>query len=240
MTVDISFSIPTNTLIIAISAIVFLADLALAWRIWISNRKNPINICFALTALMISFWVLSITLAERVFMDPLAISYAFRASYSSSTLLIFFFFLFTYHFPYKVYKLSRTRIFIILIITSLILVIAVLPNIFVSEYVLPKDRFSPEKSVFWHLFFAGYFFFISILAYYNLFSKLKSSSGIWRTRLKQVIIATSVAVIGGSFFCLIVPIIYSNTLDWVGPLFTLFMVVYIWYYIFWKSKQIPK
>lgn len=238
MTVDISFSIPTNTLIIAISTIVFLADLALAWRVWISNRKNPINISFALTALMISFWVLSITLSERIFMAPSLISLGLRLSYFFATLLIFFFFWFTYFFPYKVIKLPRNLVISLFLLTGLTLVISILPDIFITGSILPPDRFTAARSLFWHLFFAGYFFLMSALSYYNLFSKLKRSSGIWRTRIKQVIIATSVAVIGGSVFSLIIPIVHSEVLDWVGPLFTLFMVVYIWYNIFWKANRV--
>ena len=71
------------------------------------------------------------------------------------------------------------------------------------------------------------------LSFRNLLMKYKQSVGIWRLRLKQVLIATIVAASGGIVFALIIPILYNNTLAWLGPMLTLFMAGYIWYYIFW-------
>ena len=237
---NLSLSVPFSSIIITILAIVFVVDLILAWRTWISNRKHPANIYFALTILMVSFWTLTIMLGERVFNDPFLISVFIRGCYFFATLLIFFFYIFTHYFPYKTSKLSLISFVFLLLSTIFIVFISIWPNILIAGRVLPQNRFNPEISLFWHLVFALYFLTMVVLSYYNLFVKYKKSGGILRQRLRQVIIATSVATVGGSIFSLLIPIIHSEILDWLGPIFTLFMAAYIWYYIFWLPSRVDK
>ena len=237
MTVDINFEIPNSTIIAGILGLVFVVNLVLAWRTYISNRKHPVNIFFTLTCLMIAFWTGTMMLAERIFMDPFLISLFIRLSYLFAALLIFFFYLFTYYFPFKIFVMRFRYSVLLFLSTCFILVVSMLPNIFISARVFPESRFAPEISLFWHFVYAAYFVALFTLAFWNLFSRYKKFDGIWKIRLRQVIIATFLAFIGGGIFSLFIPIVYNASLDWVGPIFSLFMVCYIWYNIFWKSNR---
>ena len=51
--------VPSNP-IVFILGVVFVVDIVFAWRVWISNRKNLINIYYALTVLMAGLWTLGL------------------------------------------------------------------------------------------------------------------------------------------------------------------------------------
>jgi len=217
--------------------IVVFVDFALACRIWISNRKNPINIYFSLAVLMAGLWTFS-NLLYRIFSFSLLISLFARLSFFFAALIAVFFFLFTYYFPYLTYKLSKRQFIILCSITCSILFVCIVPDIFIPGHVPAQTRFKPGHNIYWHVVFALYFLGIMGLAFWNMVTKYRKADGIWRLRLRQVIIATIVATIGGSFFNLVLPIVFKcHILNWAGPVFTVFMAGYIWYNVFWDRKK---
>jgi len=234
MTICVEIPIHPIALILGI---VFIVDLVLAYRIWINNPRHLVNICFGLSVLMAAFWALAMLGLNVLPVSSFLFSISVRLSYVAAALIAFFFWWFTYHFPYKVYNLSKTGQFLLFFGVLFVLFMSIWPDLFLIWNVAPRQRFKPEISLFCHLIYACYFLTVMILSFYNLFLKYKNSSGIWHKRVKQVIIATSVATIGGTIFSLIIPIIYNDVLVWVGSLFTVFMAGYIWYNVFWKVRK---
>ena len=193
-TPDISASL----MIIILLGIVALMCLALAWRTWTSNRRHPTNIFYAVTICIVALWVFSL-IGIRVATDPAHISLSARMSYFFGALIVFFFYLFTYHFSYKAFIFTKRQYTGLFLATTFILFISLVPGFAVPGVVLSEDRFDPENA-FWNVVFTIYYIALIVLSFWNLWIKSKIMDGIWRRRLRQVIIATSAPFVTGFVF----------------------------------------
>src|SRR3989339_355300 len=236
MRIAFDIYIPISPIVILL-VLAVVANFVLAWRVWVSNRKHLVNIYYALAILSAAFWTIGIIFFWLAKSASL-ISLSLRWNHFWAALIIFFFYFFTYYFPYKTFILKKSYAVIILVATFFILVISVLPNLFIPSVVALAEKFKAPSNLFWHIVCGIYFLGMGIVSFRNLLAKYRRTDGIWRKRLKQVLIATSITYIGGSIFDLIIPIVYNDILGWVGPLFTLFMAAYIGYYIFWEPNRV--
>ncbi|HCA67696.1 MAG: hypothetical protein A2249_02815 [Candidatus Jacksonbacteria bacterium RIFOXYA2_FULL_44_7] len=239
---DITIHIPTlpfPPIFIPIGIVVAM-NLALAWRTWIGNKRHPTNIFFALTALMAALWTFASIVFHITVLTPLLTGILARIAYIAPILIAFFFFLFSCHLGYQIFPLKRWHVRALIISALIMSVIIILPNVFLAWPVPPDRYLKPEISVFWHVVFAIYFTTVMLLAFYVLFIKSIKMDGFWKKRAKQCFIATIVAFIGGSAFNLWFALIRDDSLTWVGPIFTVFMAIYIWYHIFWVPGRIPE
>lgn len=233
-TFTITFPFPPEVLLLAVVALV---NFVLAWRIWIGNSTHPNNIFFALAVFMAGWWSLWLV-GLWGSSTPSSISLYLRLAFFSATLIPFFFYLFTHFFPYKTTRLSPLAFAALLIATAFILFISLAPNVLLPSEISPQWRFTYPHNFLWHLVFTLYLIALVSLSFRNLVTKYKRADGIWRLRLRQVIIATSVAFVGGALFNLILPIVLRNNwYGWIGPVFTVFMAGYIWYHVFWKTHR---
>ncbi len=239
-TISITFTTPPVTLpwVVVIMGVVALMCLALAYRTWIGNTKHPSNIFYAVVSLMIMFWIIAL-IGIRLAMDPALISLSVRLSYLFGALIVFFFYIFTYHFAFKRFYLTKKQYALLFTVTALILLISIIPGIAVSGQVLPENRFDPENT-FWNIVFTIYYITLVALAFRNLWTKYRNMDGIWRCRLRQIMVATSGPLLAGVIFSLIIPIFFGFAFEWVTVFCIVFMVVYIWYQIFWKTGRMPK
>lgn len=216
-----------------------LINLVLAWRIWNGNPKNAVEIFFGLTILLAALWIAGLV-ADSLVIAPKTVSMVLRLIHTAPILIAFFFYLFTYQFPYKTFQLSRKQKIALVLLASAITVITITPNLMIASEVHSRVTLRPYFNFIWYIPYALYFLALVALAFKNLFSKLKLTSGIYRRRVKQVLIATSVAFIGGALFNLILPLFFNRYFErgYIAPLFTVFTAVYIWYHIFfhWRIK----
>ena len=238
---DITIHIPTLPFppIFIPIGIVVVMNLALAYRTWIGNKRHPTNIFFALTALMAALWTVGVSSFQQPQFQLLN-GILVRICYLAASLIALFFFLFSYHLGRPIFTLKRWHILTLVISAIVISVIIIAPNVFLAWPVPPDRYLKPEISVFWHVVFAIYFTTVMLLAFYVLFIKSIKMDGFWKKRAKQCFIATIVAFIGGSAFNLWFALIRDDSLTWVGPIFTVFMAIYIWYHIFWVPGRIPE
>lgn len=234
-----TFTTPVISLqwvIVVIMSTVALMCLALAWRTWIGNTRHPSNIFYAVMALMIVFWILSL-ISMRLATDPVYISVSTRLSYAFGALIVFFFYIFTYHFAFKQFLFTKKHYLLLFSSILFILFISVVPGVAVPGRVLPENRFNSENT-FWNIVFTIYYITIVFLAFRNLWLKYRNMDGIWRRRLRQLMIATSAPLLAGVIFSLIIPIFATTEFEWITVLCVGFMVVYIWYQIFWKTGRV--
>jgi len=240
MDINISFHLPISPTVLVLS-VVFLINLLLAWRVWRSNSKHPVNIFFALAILMAGLWTFGL-LVDAFYTGATNVSGFLRFIHFAPIPLVFFFYLFTYYFPYKTFKLSKKQIIVLLFFTALISVIEITPGLMIAREVPRVNTLSPYYNYSLYLIFVSYFIVMAILAFSNLFLKYRKSAGVWRRRLRQVIIATSVAFVGGSLCNLILPFFLNRYIleGYLAPIFTIFTAFYIWYTIFWKPNRVDK
>ena len=238
ITLTLKIPVPSNPIEFVLG-FMFLVDLIFARRIWISSRKNPINISYALTVFAAGLWTV-VLIGVRLFNSPLLISWSVRISYLMGGAIPIFFYLFSHYFPYETKRLVLRHKLLLLLAALFLASISLFPNLMIAGHVLPENRFNPEVSIFWKWIFTCYLVFMTFFGFRNLFLKYKQSNGLWRLRLRQVIIATIVAFIIGISFGMIVPFVYNNSPTWIGATGTIFMAIYIWYNIFWKASRMPR
>lgn len=236
ITINIPFS-PVPVLL----GLLFIVDLLLAYRVWIGNRKNVVNIFYALAVLMAALWTGGL-LGDALAIGTQDISILTRFIYITPILAVFFFYIFTYYFPYKTYTISKSLVLLLLAFTIISLTIVIIPGAMIPLTLTKLETLRFYYNRIGYAIYSLYFILFTVLAFKNLLIKYKTSDGIWRKRIKQVLIGTSVAFIGGGLFNLILPMICDSYVlgGYLAPFFTFFTAVYIWYHIFWKSKQIQK
>jgi hypothetical protein len=200
-------------------------------RVLKGDAKNPVNFYFALAGLMASFWLIGV-IGYRNFHSPRLISWSSRLTYVAPVLIAFFNYLFAYYFPYRTFILSKRKAVVLVVATCLIFSITVFPDVLVYGHVQPQQRFRPEASLFWQSVFAVFYFTVNAYAFRNLFLKYSSADGIWRKRLKQVLIALFVGSILPTTVALLVPMFYDHRFEWTGAIFPLFLMIYLYHYVF--------
>ena len=240
MDININFHIPFSFTEMALGiSIVFTFLLAL--KVWSSNPKHPVNVYYSLATLADALWISSVLL-YRTTDSPFLISLGLRFSYILPVFIALFFYLFCYYFPYKTTKFPYKVFLPLLFVSVFVIIVYMLPNVVVKGDILPENRLTPGNNRIGNFIYIFYFLSAMFISFYNLSKKYTQSDGIWRVRLRQVIVATAVAMGGGMTFNLILPIFMNRYIyeGYIGPFFTLFMAAYIWYHIFWKSHRMPK
>src|SRR3989339_699530 len=135
---------------------VFLVHLLLAWRVWRSNSKRPVNIFFALTILMAGLWTFGL-LIEAFYIGATNVSGFLRFIHFAPIPAVFFFYLFTYYFPYKTYKLAKGQVIALLFFTALVSVIVVMPGLMIAPEVPRVNTLRPYYDYSLYIIFVFYF-----------------------------------------------------------------------------------
>ena len=193
--------------------------------------KSPTNILFSLVTLAVSFW--SINLAFFILNSDLDAALIFANFYYISAAAIpFLFFFFSVFFLNENQKL---RFYHYLLISPIILLILFL---FVNKNFLVTDVFNGTygKNVhftgYHYEYYILYFIFYVILAYYQLFRKfLITKTEIGTAQLKFIFVGTLISFALGMYFNLILPALGNYEFIWLGPPFSLIMILSIGYAI---------
>lgn len=197
----------------------------------LKGPKNSTNILFSFVTLTVSFW--SANLALFFLNDDFNKALLFANFYYVAAAAIpLLFFLFSASFLSKDQKLDSRYYFlaspfILLIIFLLFDKNFLLSDIFIDSY--GKNVHFTDNH-YWY--YVAYFIFYVIFAYHQLFRKfVKSQTEIEIVQLKFVIVGTSISFALGMYFNLILPAVGNYEFIWLGPLFTLIMVLSIGYAI---------
>jgi hypothetical protein len=126
-----SYPLPITSPIVITLIVLVLINLALAWRTLASNPKNAVEIFFSLTMLMTALWIAGLT-ADALVINPKTVSLVLRLVQTAPIWIAFFFYLFTYHFPYKTFQLSRKQKIALLLSASAITVTTFTPNMMIT------------------------------------------------------------------------------------------------------------
>src|SRR3990167_7335389 len=89
-----------------------------------------------------------------------------------SALIVFFFYIFTYHFAFKRFFLTKKHYILLFTSTLFILFISTAPGLAVPQQVSPANRFEMENP-FWNIVFTLYYITIVSLAFRNLCTKYR-------------------------------------------------------------------
>jgi len=211
------------------------ANLSLAATVLSKNWRNRINVLFSLMLLSIAAWSFFL----GMFYVASDLHYARLTSvpiYSSAALIAVLFYYFAYYFPFALGEKTLMAHIISFISYMMILFIIIFIHIetIVSYDLVTRQQVTIINPV-GYTFFLIYFCYYIISAFYHLFKKLRSATAIHKKEIQVVVFSTLFAAVLGTLFNLaILGITYKY--DWLGPFFTVIMVLIIARYIFFQNK----
>jgi signal transduction histidine kinase len=202
--------------------IITILNFALASLVYFKNRKNPINISFALLALSVSVWALT----NGVFQATSNLKLAYDVSvlsYIAAALIASSGYWFSSVFPETTDGFSKIKKRLLLISVLIIVLLTLWPG-FVIKDVAEINSYKYIVTGSGLYLFAGYVAILFFLSFVNLIRKYRVSTGRFKTQLKYVFLGTFIAAIFGTAFNLLLPILGNYRYVWLGPDFTIFLV----------------
>jgi len=204
----------------------------LAMSIFIISRgwKNKVNLYFSLLTFFNFLW--SISIIQASILNNGGEFWALFAHTAAMGIVLFLFY-FSLHFPYYSFKLNSTYNYIIYIIAIIMsasffkdktMVLDYVQNVNSASYYLNYNK--PA-----YILYMAFFFLLIITSVIILLHKYKTSEGIFKFRIKLVIISTSFGLSMGSFFDLILCYNSNFSYIWIGPLSTLLLNIVVFYLI---------
>ena len=217
---------------------VALSNLVFALVLYFRNRKNWIHIFYAISVFMTAMWALFTGIFYLTSSQVLA-SISIHLMYIAAALIAPAFFAFAYVFPYRRYEFPEKLKKIIFISIIGIMIISAAPNVLVKAYINPAGQGNDVSlNFFWNIIYTIYFLTLFGWAFVELFLKMKMG-GVIKLQLKHVLRGTVIAGLFGVIFNLIFPF-WTTHWMWLGPYFTLFMIIYVTYFIFFFDPDKKK
>ena len=223
------------------TSLIFVAGLnvGLALLVWLRNPRNKINITFALSVFLLAAWTLGIAMFRGAETEQAALVWTWIQN-GAGSLVVVSFFLFSVYFPYQKALLKRWQIILISISIIIVLGVVVGSNAWVEEIRL-KSFDNDYLINFWGVaYFNFHFYLYLILAFRNLFKKYKGSQEFVRKQLFFVILFTGIIALFGGIFGAFIPLVMLSTAGpyYLGPYFSLPMLVFLSWFMFLSGKQI--
>lgn len=203
-------------------------------------RRNPrsrINVWFSLLMACTGLWGLS----ESMFLESTSVA-AVKGwgmfSYAIGVAIPFCFLWFSFFFPYQLQTVNLTKIVTAAVLFIVAAFVALVPGgVVVAGIIRPGHGDIILNPPGWAVWFSS-FIVLFVWSYWNLFSKLAQSSGLFRRQLVHVIFITLVPAVTATIFSVLYPFFRGEELGWVGVQALLLTVVGVFYYLTLFSKTI--
>ena len=221
-----------------ITLIVSILNFVLGYIIWRKNYKNPSNFFYFAMCASAGLWSLAMTFLLIVRDLFLLEEVIVPATYLFGTLPPLFYLLFCYHFPSKLKRYPKATISLIYSI-SFILIFLILTKILTMEEIELIGNNVKQRAVFPNfLLFTIYFFGYILWGFIILWKKLINNSYFnYRHQIKYLMVAIISTFIVIGTVSILIPLVYSFALDWLGPIFLLIHLIFIGNFLFIKSLK---
>lgn len=215
-----------------------LLNLAMSLFILLRCQRTKINWSYAALTFFCFTWSAGLFLSRSIYELNIVGLFA-RSTYISAIAIIISLVYFTLYFPYQYRQFNIVhRIFIWL--PGIVLSIFIYTKWFIvstvraySEYEYISYYYKPG-----FLLYAIYFVLLAIYSIYILSSKLKTAEGLVRKQVKLLLCTIIVGLLFGSYFDLFLEYFNDYRFNWLGPAFTVFMNMSVFYLIFFQGKKI--
>jgi len=216
----------TNLLLILAALVNFILGLT----VYFYDRRNKINITFFILVLCTVQWIVSIYFLWNSTDPDIAFIWG-KLSFFGPTLLPVVLIYFSYIFPNEKKKITLRRI-ILLLIPSIIVYVFVFSNLIINGVEIVKWG-SNVKLASLFIVFPIYFLLYIFYGFYNLILQYKRNEGKWleRLQIKYLFFGFILSSILGLLLNVIMPIFGISTLVGLGPLTTVFLIVFTSYAI---------
>jgi|GEM_PF-6369299 len=227
-----------------ILSIIGILNLILAIIVYLRNRKNLANFYYSMMVFSGSLWIFGLLGYSLSAASPYTRLLFLQLIYIFTLLTSFYYFIFTYHFPYKIFKLPK-YLFIILYIFILLysLTLAFKPGYLIDLSILNTNK--EIINIGNYFIFSIIFLSFIISGIIILINKYKSTEGVIKKNIKYVLVATfltyflaSITNLLSGFFYIAESTIFMQSiwasLYWLGPVFSLINFIVIAWVLFKK------
>jgi len=219
-------------------SILIIAFLNIFLGIWVykRNRENLANINYALLCISGGLWAIAIAFIYFADNNQL-LHYAIKFTYFFAFFPPLFYLLFAYYYPYKLWSYS-SKLLKIIIITPIVLEVLFVSDLLkIQEAILINGILKQQVIFNDFLIFAIYFFGYIIWGLVILFKKLNHDIGIYKIRVKYLVIATITTFIIIGITSIILPLLNNFDYDNLSPFFILIHFIVAGYLLFYKVKN---
>lgn len=213
-------------LIISVLSIVVLLNFILAIIILSRGVRDKINVFFGLISFTTAIWSIAILGFYLIELSGIYSSIWIIITHSAAALIALFFLFFTLNFPISISK-NRLVHFLILVPPFIIFYLLfftkqIIGNVFNYKYDINSG----------YLFYIIYIIFYFSSAFFALFLQFKKANdSVHKAQIKYVFVGALLSSVSASVTDLIFPFINIFNYTWLGPVFTIFLVIAIAYAI---------
>lgn len=216
--------------------LIFIAGLnfLLGFYILSKNWRSQLRLIFFIFTIFTAFWTICLSLSNILTFSPeQSLSWS-RLSYVASICMAGLFLLFGYFFPLD---LKRPLNFFInklwpVVVFSVWLLI--FPNTIIRNMVMKAWGYDAIYNPISYVVFSFIFLLYMAGGFYFMVKRYITSDGVIKINLRLILIGMGIATIFGMIFDLILPFGNYWQLNWLGPYFSLVMIVFISRIIFRK------
>ena len=202
--------------------------------------KNKVNLYFSLLTFFNFLWAISLLLGRNTTIDFIWYEGGAILAYSAALGIAMSLYYFSVHFPALIIKKVRPIYNYIIVILGVILsIVPYINNVFILGY--NKDIIRQEYNLFVnkpiYIVYSIYFISVVLLAVYNFYSKQKILEGIFKKRIRILLLTIIIGLVFGSYFDLFICYFANYEYSWLGPASTVFMNTYVFYLIFYTKNK---
>ena len=208
-------------------------NLGSSLMVYFKNPKSRINIYYASFVFWVSVWIFGVALFRSIETET-GVHLLIYAYYGAAALIPIFFYLFSFYFPYSK-RLPTTKIKILVWVGTIAILIDSLPIFLVKDVVLNPPNNIVILNLASYLIYSVIFLTFTIFAFKNLVEKLKESKDFAKTQLRCIVYGSGIAYFFGILFNLIYPFFGDYTMIWLGPYFTVVMIIFLDYLLFFYN-----
>jgi signal transduction histidine kinase len=203
-------------------------NIVLGILVLVRTIKNRINVMYALLALGIFVWSIGLVFFDNAEDFTSALLWA-QVYYIAAGFIAYVFLNFCLAFPYSKIKYTRVKHIIFVLPFLATSVIVFTPYHVETIFIQPWGK---DVILGWgYALYTVYFILYMGAGFLWLWKKGRESVGIRKLQIRYVLLGTLIATIGAATTNLIYPLLGNYQHIWLGPIFTLFLVVFIAYAI---------
>ncbi len=186
-------------------ALALIITTTLAFVVYLSNRKNPVNISFSTLLLSIVIWIISLFLFYNIHI-PNSVLFLGRLNFVAASLLASLVLIFAYLFPVKTFSFNSLTIGVVVVENlSLFFVTLFTPFIAKEELISGNSRITVYGDLYW-LFILHFLLYI-LSSIFILLQKYKKLEGREKLQVRYLIFGITLSVIFGSVTNIFVPLL---------------------------------
>ncbi len=206
--------------------IVFLLNFGLGLLVYFRDPKKRINISFSIFTWALAGWILGVSMFF-LFKEPELRLFWARITFFSASIIPSAFFYFSLIFPQEKRTISSSKIFLIF---SPAVMFAIISFTKLMVHSARWDTLTMNYGVA-HKFFSIYLLAGMFGGIFFLIKSYKNSIALERIQIKYCLLGIFIMTILGITFNLIIPLVSSSRLSYLGPVSTIIMVSFIAYAI---------